>query len=146
MKLFRSTLMMAVLLSYGCASKANSDEWAGPSRVPKEFIGKISKPEISLIEKKLKEIRFPAPEGTIAKLVPEGSKPVSAGHNIDLFRVDAKGRSGGINEIYWLNDEYVLLFATVYFGSGENTENKEMWAVVMPWKQRASYQRTPFDP
>jgi hypothetical protein len=39
-----------------------------------------------------------------------------------------------------------LLFATVYFGSGENTENKEMWAVVMPWKQRASYQRTPFDP
>ena len=89
----------------------------------------------------LERIVFPAPEGTVKRLLPRKWRPVPV--KIEDFRPDLenKGRFRGIVVEYWLNDQRMLQVATAYCTVGGKHFDQEQWAVILTLSERASFSR-----
>jgi hypothetical protein len=138
-------VVTAGTLSYFIAAPASHSQAnaGGESTfdMPRPVVRHSSDVQVEALRTALSHVVFPAPEGTVKKLLPPQWKPVPV--KIVDFRPDLenKGRAGGIVVEYWLNDERILQVATAYYTVDGKHFSREEWAVILTCSERASFSR-----
>ena len=101
------------------------------------YMGTLTDDEVAAIRANLGKTEFPAPDGTIEKMLPSTLKPYPREF------VDGKSFLGGAPALgsfepiggnvmdYWLNQRTVLRVGTVYYYDGQDHFSREEWFELM---------------
>jgi len=138
MKTLLSLLLVA--LAAGCTSQAPEDPPMAMGRAITEF-GDFTPSEVATIRSGVLKLTFPAPAGSVVRLLPRSLPEVSVSFSDYAPDQEKKGRMGGNVVEYWLNREFVLRVASAYYARGEEHFTMEEWAVVLSRKERESFSR-----
>jgi len=108
---------------------------------PSAEFGDYSSIEIKSLRAALAKIQFPAPEGSVGRLLVRTPRRRPVEYWDWLEDTEKKGRIGGNIVEYWLNAHSVLKVATAYYSNGENLVSKEEWAVVLSRAEWETFSR-----
>ena len=101
-------------------------------------VGDLPQDKIEALKASLQQTTFPAPQGTIARLLDSKLKPVPV-HDAAIPDNPSRHTSGELVD-FWLNDSAVLRVSTYYFAADKSRALEE-WAVVLSPRELDTYHR-----
>lgn len=121
-------LLMTVAIGHG----ADADEyWLITENQRKQFIGKFTKTEVDSLREQISKIRLPYEFGSKGSFLPPANMRAKVLVAWDAFASDARGRTGGLIEDYWLNSQAVLRITQIYYKQGERGISRVEKLVIM---------------